>query len=651
MVNRYFNPTPYEGKLYAPPVDFIAGALEKLQGVYDKNYETAQNLKDTYLESLPQDRSRADVFQNEIIQSIDNITSKYSGDYSQATKDLITLQNDIKRKLRPGTEFYTIGKNFQTYNEALKREQERLAKKEINEMQYSALVNNINNSYKGVQKDPTTGTYNPLVISPLATYVNANQKASDVLDKLKPREVQVEDYVKDPATGMIKTIKRTQSAIDPNEAAAAVQNALLNDDQFMSYHTQLARLQGKDPQQELRTLVSDINSQLVPVKSGIFKDLTDIELREDPIARDARAYNRAVQLENLRLNNNIRFEQYKERQAVEADGGDVDILGRVRQGKQYPALNAEPGSMRAIPSMGLVGVKTPGLNVDQMLKNQTRNDVNYPLLEELRRANPNLSSRDIIQLYNDNVSKDNYSTELYYTRYKTTAAQKEEAERLLPLLESGTVPVHVYNPATGEVTSLGENPEDRKAVAAKLKKDGKLNARALGKTMVSSGDAPFGTILQPADSQLQYIIPETSTKYDEFNFGKFGDESSSRRYAMFGWQKKGTQGPVFTKTYELPDGQKTQVELMGVKRYRYDPRLKQAIPQTMYVGVTYGPDGKPRPNYNDPLVRTDPNTGEKYVLTPFDLEREEITPDMVYKTFPHRARSASKDSNNVIENF
>lgn len=144
MVNRYFNPTPYEGKLYALPVDFIAGALEKLQGVYDKNYETAQNLKDTYLESLPQDRSRADVFQNEIIQSIDNITSKYSGDYSQATKDLITLQNDIKRKLRPGTEFYTIGKNFQTYNEALKREQERLAKKEINEMQYSALVNNIN---------------------------------------------------------------------------------------------------------------------------------------------------------------------------------------------------------------------------------------------------------------------------------------------------------------------------------------------------------------------------------------------------------------------------------------------------------------------------------------------------------------------------
>jgi prepilin-type N-terminal cleavage/methylation domain-containing protein len=50
-------------------------------------------------------------------------------------------------------------------------------------------------------------------------------------------------------------------------------------------------------------------------------------------------------------------------------------------------------------------------------------------------------------------------------------------------------------------------------------------------------------------------------------------------------------------------------------------------------------------------VPVGPKAGEKYVLTPFDLEREEITPDMVYKTFPHRARSASKDSNNVIENF
>jgi hypothetical protein len=49
MVNRYFNPTAYEGQLYEPPVQFIAKALESAQKSYDVNYLASEELKNKYI--------------------------------------------------------------------------------------------------------------------------------------------------------------------------------------------------------------------------------------------------------------------------------------------------------------------------------------------------------------------------------------------------------------------------------------------------------------------------------------------------------------------------------------------------------------------------------------------------------------------------
>lgn len=549
MVNRYFNPTPYEGSLYAPPVEFIAGALEKLQGVYDKNFADAQALKDTYLQALPQDRQKADQFQNDVITSIDNITAKYSGDYSQATKDLIALQTDIKRKLRPGTEYYTIGQNFKTYNESLAKEKERLAKGEVSQEQYAALVNNIEKNYKGVQKNQVTGTYDPLVIEPLAQYADRNKIATEVLDKLKPREQKVAEWIRDPKSGMYRKVERTISQIDPTEAAFAVKSALQNDDKFMAYLQQLNRLQGTDATADFNGILTNIATELVPAKTGVFKDLQDEDLREDPVARDARAFRRAVQLEELRYQNKIRFEGFKQQQNSPVDGGDVEILGLTKQPMSYPKLETE-SRLVATPNRSFV--RASPQSPKQILEKRDRSDVNYELLEAITKANPNKSDRDIIQIYNDNLGKDNSSTELYYTRYQTTAAQKEEAERIVPQLRAGNIPIFEYDPSTGEVRDLSDNADAREDVIGAMydnaAKPTKVTARALGKTSVASGDLPFGTIISPQGTNKTYIVADMSTKFNDFNFGKTGSRKDSRSYKLFGWQKDGNQGPVVDYT-------------------------------------------------------------------------------------------------------
>lgn len=90
---------------------------------------------------------------------------------------------------------------------------------------------------------------------------------------------------------------------------------------------------------------------------------------------------------------------------------------------------------------------------------------------------------------------------------------------------------------------------------------------------------------------------------------------------------------------------------MGVRDYVYDPKLRQAIPQTYYAPAMLGPDGRTYiPNKSNPYTMTDEN-GDTRLITPFDLERGEITPEMIYSRAPHRARSASKDENIPMESF
>ena len=111
-VNRYYRGSEYRPELYAPPVQFIGAALEQAQKQYDTNFAAAQGMKNKYIQARQQDRSRANELQSQFESRIDQVASKYNGDFSQAGKDLYKLQADMAKLYGPGGEAGAIQNNF-----------------------------------------------------------------------------------------------------------------------------------------------------------------------------------------------------------------------------------------------------------------------------------------------------------------------------------------------------------------------------------------------------------------------------------------------------------------------------------------------------------------------------------------------------------
>jgi len=642
-LNRFFNPVPYEGELYAPPVDFIAKALDATQRRFDANFVEANALKNKYINARPQDRPRADEIQNEISSKIDGIVQKYSGDYSQATKDLYLLKSDIEKKLAPGTEGYTISENYRLYNEALKNERDRLAKGEITQQQFEALKNHIDTTYKGVAADPVTGAYNPTQIEPLATYVDSNKIVSEALDKLKPREQTRVTPKTNPATGQIELYKETVSAIDPMEGYQAIQDALMQDDKFQAYWDQINRLTGTDPKAAMQEVLYGYATSTIPARTGIFKQAQDLELHTNPL-----------QLEELRFRNRVRFDQYKRKQdqAEMYDGTELSVLGTAATGpNMFKPISLE-GSLTTGALPFIMG-RTGKPNVDQILSSRSRGDVNYPLLKSIRAANPNMQSDDVLRIYNENVVKgDKYGTDIYYTKYATTKAQNEEADRLIPSLLTGQVPLYEYDTRTGRIRKIEEASERIKLATSWYDKDTrKANIKALGKSTIQSGHLPFGTILAPTGEKGGYFSSGTGGKYyvaadpgvkmNQLNFGL--DGHGGIRKKAFGFIQDPTQD--FGDTFDIQFADGSKVEVMGAKEYIYEPSSRQAIPQVRYYTVKRNGIGGWVPNYDDPL------TENGRYLTPYDIEMLLIPPSEVVKRFPRNPISPSKESDVPLESY
>jgi hypothetical protein len=63
MINRFSRRTPYDLGLYTPPIEVAAQAMEKAQNQYNQNFQLAHEIKNKYVESLPQDRAKANEIQ------------------------------------------------------------------------------------------------------------------------------------------------------------------------------------------------------------------------------------------------------------------------------------------------------------------------------------------------------------------------------------------------------------------------------------------------------------------------------------------------------------------------------------------------------------------------------------------------------------
>lgn len=290
MINRYYTRTPYEGELYSPNVALVGQVLEAAQKQYDTNFLVAEELKNKTLNALPVDRLRADEITKAYQTRIDDVVNKYSGDYSQATKDLYRLKTDIQKDFSPGGEAAAIESNYKNYYERLKEEQERLKKKEIHADQISMWSNYTLGNYTGVgKKDPISGSYNILEPESIAEYVDPNAIVEDIFKNTPELEREVgrerfenglKIYQKERVKG--KTFDQLQPAFKVG---------LTSNSKYMDYLSQNYKFQGVDPERSQEVAVNYVDAI-----SNRWAQLKQYENRFD----DQRVDRDPLYLQNLR---------------------------------------------------------------------------------------------------------------------------------------------------------------------------------------------------------------------------------------------------------------------------------------------------------------------------------------------------------------
>ena len=258
MINRYMNRVPYQGTLSMVDVNAVGKVLDQAQKQYDANYSLANQLKNKYLNALPQDRAEADKIQLETEQRIENIVKKYNGDYSQASKDLSSLIFDLQKQYSPGGKAHAIETNYKTYYDSLARERERLQKKEITANQIYALQSFVNREYKGVgEKDPISGSYKSLNMPDLAEYVDANAILDEAFTKTPEIKTKEGRTYWEGDKQFYKEVEKSGKSY--NTLNSAFYNALTNNNKYVGYLQQYAYLLGEkdSAEKDIETISSN----------------------------------------------------------------------------------------------------------------------------------------------------------------------------------------------------------------------------------------------------------------------------------------------------------------------------------------------------------------------------------------------------------
>lgn len=135
MWNRYYYSAPTEFKLEETPLQPLMMALNAKQKRFDVSKQLSDDIYDSAIDALPQDRKRADEIVGGWRTKVDDLVAKYDGDYAQILPELNSLKRQIKNELSPGAQGAQIITHKGLYGERLKAEQERLAKGEITQNQ------------------------------------------------------------------------------------------------------------------------------------------------------------------------------------------------------------------------------------------------------------------------------------------------------------------------------------------------------------------------------------------------------------------------------------------------------------------------------------------------------------------------------------
>lgn len=394
-VNRYFNPRVYEGQLYTPPVDIVAGALEQAQKKYDVNFAAAEKLRNQFIQSREQDRTRANELQNSINQKVDAIAAKYSGDYSAATKDLYGLQSEISKMFGPGGEAAAIQGNYALEQKSLEDEKARLAKGEITQTQFEDLQG----YYKKAPKtmlDPSSNTYSQLNPIALAKYVDHSKIYKETLDKTKPRVISRDRFAGKDGNGNLiyETVK--QSGIDANELSQKFKADLLNDDQFMNYAHQAAQMAGQDPEKYLQDLTSQYDQYVIPRDSGLFEDSKSTKLYDDFNYREGVKFGHQKALKAIDFNNSKALAKFKKELDApnEATSTSSILVPAKGVNSSFKPINPEESVYATVNGIS-VPVGKIKRDVSVLISKGDDPTVNVPLLASLKEAHPKSNDTDL----------------------------------------------------------------------------------------------------------------------------------------------------------------------------------------------------------------------------------------------------------------
>lgn len=654
MINRYTQITPYSGDFYTPPLDLLKSTLQEAQSQYNDNYALASQIKNKYVNALQQDRASANTIQKGWEDSINNIVSKYSGDYSQATKDMNNLLSEMQRDYNPGGKAHAIESNYKSWTEHWKGVQEGLQKGTYTSSQAQASQNNFLQNYKGVgEKDPLTGSYAQMNPEPLNKYVDEYALMMDVIPKVPKRKQSIAVPV-DGGNGKIFMTQKEVEYVDPREMETAVTQTLLNNDGWVSYMSQLARLQGQDPNQIISDTINTVGQNIIPAYSGVMSDKQDVKLQYDQayIAR----LNHSLSLQRQRENNNAAMKRVLAKHLLDNPQEpteskqdlvriatrtgmntyskiDKDMGANMTDAKSAPwksllaAPLVGPASLlgSAVQGMGITGDRGPtsSKDVDYIIDNPSKfSNINSDLLKSAKEAAIRRGARDVngvaIDIYNDFLDRDHYGDAIYMRRFSNSDAMKEQASRLLPNILGGTVDIWEMDANTGLVTDLKDNSKARLTAAAELwdKSAQKPMVPALGMTSVQTG-VPFGTVFPKADGGY-YIVGEMHEDIRNMNNGAFKN--------AFGFiNSPSNTGGQFT--LEI-DGKPTQ--LYGRKEYGVNAQ-GYISPEVRYYDTN-----------NELFDKGTRPDGSKIPVTPAEMEDYLLTPEYRKLFTPFKASSSDK---------
>lgn len=324
MVNRFDTNTPWQGQFSALPMEQLAATLDKAQQQYDTNYLFSENLRNTTISALPQAQLRADEIEKGWNQQIDNIVASYSGDYSQASKDLYKLQQQMARELTPGGEAYAIQTSYNNWQTEYQKNKERLAKGELTPLQMSLFQSTLD-SYSH-KLDPLTNSYSIYSPPTMVNAFNPDKIVMETAQSIKPKEItrSIPTLGKD---GRWKYETRTVSEVDPNLVSQAVRDRLLATPELTSYISQLAILQGQDPTQLVSDYVQGLADSAANTYGGRFKDEQQIKYESDPFVLQQRQFAQQRAMADLKYQRDVELAAAKgELQLPQAPSDNLAML-------------------------------------------------------------------------------------------------------------------------------------------------------------------------------------------------------------------------------------------------------------------------------------------------------------------------------------